>query len=152
MNLFNKYFSFKKPDEISQDLFYSKSKSDNRDKLVLIHKNFDYITGKATQMPSDTNKRKLVKILDIIKYILDFNEKNQQGQGLNISTPNEMLSRLLITLAQLKAEKNSEKPKNEIRQLLYSLCISKTLTKTSIKVWLTLFKGWKQFLWTAKIV
>ena len=152
MNLFNKYFSFEKPDEISQDLFYSKSKSDNRDKLVLIHKNFDYITGKATQMPSDTNKRKLVKILDIIKYILDFNEKNQQGQGLNISTPNEMLSRLLITLAQLKAEKNSEKPKNEIRQLLYSLCISKTLTKTSIKVWLTLFKGWKQFLWTAKIV
>ena len=144
MNLFNKYFSFKKPDEISQDLFYSKSKSDNRD--------FDYITGKATQMPSDTNKRKLVKILDIIKYILDFNEKNQQGQGLNILTPNEMLSRLLITLAQLKAEKNSEKPKNEIRQLLYSLCISKTLTKTSIKVWLTLFKGWKQFLWTAKIV
>ena len=134
MNLFNKYFSFKKPDEISQDLFYSKSKSDNRDKLVLIHKNFDYITGKATQMPSDTNKRKLVKILDIIKYILDFNEKNQQGQGLNILTPNEMLSRLLITLAQLKAEKNSEKPKNEIRQLLYSLCISKTLTKTSIKV------------------
>ena len=152
MNLFNKYFSFKKPDEISQDLFYSKIKSDNRDKLVLIHKNFDYITGKATQMPSDTNKRKLVKILDIIKYILDFNEKNQQGQGLNILTPNEMLSRLLITLAQLKAEKNSEKPKNEIRQLLYSLCISKTLTKTSIKVWLTLFKGWKQFLWTAKIV
>ena len=152
MNLFNKYFSFKKPDEISQDLFYSKIKSDNRDKLVLIHKNFDYITGKATQMPSDTNKRKLVKILDIIKYILDFNEKNQQGQGLNILTPNEMLTRLLITLAQLKAEKNSEKPKNEIRQLLYSLCISKTLTKTSIKVWLTLFKGWKQFLWTAKIV
>ena len=134
MNLFNKYFSFKKPDEISQDLFYSKSKSDNRDKLVLIHKNFDYITGKATQMPSDTNKRKLVKILDIIKYILDFNEKNQQGQGVNILTPNEMLSRLLITLAQLKAEKKSEKPKNEIRQLLYSLCISKTLTKTSIKV------------------
>ena len=134
MNLFNKYFSFKKPDEISQDLFYSKSKSDNPDKLVLIHKNFDYITGKATQMPSDTNKRKLVKILDIIKYILDFNEKNQQGQGLNILTPNEMLSRLLITLAQLKAEKNSEKLKNEIRQLLYSLCISKTLTKTSIKV------------------
>ena len=152
MNLFNKYFSFKKPDEISQDLFYSKSKSDNPDKLVLIHKNFDYITGKATQMPSDTNKRKLVKILDIIKYILDFNEKNQQGQGLNILTPNEMLSRLLITLAQLKAEKNSEKPKNEIRQLLYSLCISKTLTKTSIKVWLTFFKGWKQFLWTVKIV
>ena len=40
-----------------------------------------------------------------------------------------MLSRLRITLAQLKAGNNSEKVKNEIRQLLYSLYRSKTLTK-----------------------
>ena len=40
-----------------------------------------------------------------------------------------MLSRLPITLAQLKAENNSEKLKNEIRQLLYSLYRSKKLTK-----------------------
>ena len=32
-----------------------------------------------------------------------------------------MLSRLPITLAQLKTGNNSEKPKNEIRQLFYSL-------------------------------
>ena len=41
-----------------------------------------------------------------------------------------MLSKLPITLAQLKAENNSEKLKNEIRQLLYSLYCSKNLTKT----------------------
>ena len=41
-----------------------------------------------------------------------------------------MLSRLPITSAQLKAGNNSEKLKNEIRQLLYSLCRSKKLTKT----------------------
>ena len=40
-----------------------------------------------------------------------------------------MLSRLPITLAQLNAGNNSEKLKNEIRQLLYSLNRSKTLTK-----------------------
>ena len=133
MNLFNKYFSFKKPDEILQDLLYSESESDNLDKLVLIYKYFDYITGKATQMPSDTNKSKLVKILDIIKKILGFNEKNQQGQGLNILAPNEMLRKLLITLAQPKAQKNSEKLKNEIRHLFYSLYRSKTLTKNIYK-------------------
>ena len=44
-----------------------------------------------------------------------------------------MLSRLPITLAQLKAESNSEKPKNEIRQLLYSLYRSKNLTKQLYK-------------------
>ena len=40
-----------------------------------------------------------------------------------------MLSGLLICLAQLNAGNNSEKLKNEIRQLLYSLCRSKRLTK-----------------------
>ena len=40
-----------------------------------------------------------------------------------------MLSRLPITLAQLKAGNNSEKLKNKIRQLLYSLCCSKNMTK-----------------------
>ena len=41
-----------------------------------------------------------------------------------------MLSRLPIFLAQLKAGNNSEKIKNEVRQLLYSLYRSKKLTKT----------------------
>ena len=56
--------------------------------------------------------------------------KNQQGQGLKILTPDQMLSRLPITLAQLKAGNNSQKLINEIRQLLYSLYRSKKLTKT----------------------
>ena len=43
-----------------------------------------------------------------------------QEQGLKILTPNQMLSRLQISLAKLKAGNNSEKLKNEIRQLLYS--------------------------------
>ena len=45
-----------------------------------------------------------------------------------------MLSRLPITLAQLKAENNSEKLKNEIRQLLYSLYRSKKLSKSMFSV------------------
>ena len=44
-------------------------------------------------------------------------EENQEGQGLKILTPNKMLSRLPIILAQLKAGNNPEKLKNEIRQL-----------------------------------
>ena len=59
-----------------QGLFYSKSKSDNRDKLVLVHKNFDYTTNRAPQMPSSSDKSILVKILDIVNKILDFNLKN----------------------------------------------------------------------------
>ena len=54
----------------------------------------------------------------------------QKGVGLKILTPDQMLSRLSITLAQLKAGNNSQKLINEIRQLLYSLYRSKKLTKT----------------------
>ena len=59
--------------------------------------------------------------------------KNQQGQGLKILTPNQMLSRLPIYLTQLKAVDNSGKLTNEIRQLLYSLYRSKKLTKQLYK-------------------
>ena len=70
------------------------------------------------------------KIVEIVEDILKFNEQQQQsGKGLKILTPNQMLSRLPITLAQLKAGNNSEKLKNEIRQLLYSLYHSKNMTK-----------------------
>ena len=60
--------------------------------------------------------------------------RNQREQGLKILTPNQMLRILPITLAQLNAGNNSEKLKNEIRQLLYSLCRSKNLQNKSIKV------------------
>ena len=69
-----------------------------------------------------------------MKKILDFdNKQNQIGEGLKTLTPNQMLSRLPISLAQLKAGNNSEKLKNEIRQLLYSLYRSKKLTKQLYK-------------------
>ena len=72
-------------------------------------------------------------MLNIVELILEFNQLNQLGQGLKILTPNQMLSRLPISLAQLKAGNNSEKLKNEIRQLLYSLYRSKKLTKQHYK-------------------
>ena len=69
------------------------------------------------------------KIIEIVERILELNSKKQLGLGLKILIPDQMLSRLPITLAQLKAGNNSEKLKNEIRQLLYSLYRSKKLTK-----------------------
>ena len=52
-----------------------------------------------------------------------------------------MLSRLPISLTQLRARNNSEKLKNYIRQLLYSLCRSKKLSKKSITICPILFKN-----------
>ena len=85
-------------------------------------------------VPKDDNRfKENRKIIDIVETILELNSKKKQGSSLKILTPNQMLSRLPITLAQLKAGNNSEKLKNEIRQLLYSLHRSKKLTKQLYK-------------------
>ena len=55
--------------------------------------------------------------------------KQQEGTGLKISTPNQMLKRLPIALAQIKAGSNSENLLNEIRRIAYSLYRSKEITK-----------------------
>ena len=68
-------------------------------------------------------------IIDIVERIFELNSEKQLGQGLKILTPNQMLNKLPITLARLKAGNNSEKPQNDIRQLLYSLYQSKKLKK-----------------------
>ena len=67
--------------------------------------------------------------------------QKQLGQALQILTPNQMISRLPITLAELKAGNNSEKLKNKIRQILYSLYRSKKLKKQLSKNWWALFKN-----------
>ena len=72
------------------------------------------------------------EIINIVENILEFN-RQQQEQDLKILTPNQTLCRLPISSAQLKAGNNSEKLKNEIRQLLYCLYRSKKLTKQFYK-------------------
>ena len=81
-----------------------------------------------SESPFEESKSERTKLRRQKKY----DEENQEGQGLKILTPNQMLSRLPITLAQLKAGNNPEKLKNETRQLLYSLYRSKTVYKHSI--------------------
>ena len=67
--------------------------------------------------------------IDIVERILKLNNKIQSRQGLKILIPSQMLSRLPITLAHLKARNNSEQLKNKIRLLSYFLYRSKILTK-----------------------
>ena len=56
-------------------------------------------------------------------------EWNERSERLKILTPNRMFKRLPIALAQVKAGNNSESLLNEIRQIVYSLCRSKEITK-----------------------
>ena len=65
----------------------------------------------------------------IVERTKERRQDQQSTKGLKILTPQQILSRLPISLAQLKTGNNSEKLKNEIRQLLYSLYRSKNLSK-----------------------
>ena len=56
--------------------------------------------------------------------------KRQKRQGLKIMTTSQLITRLPILLTQKQAGNNSNKLKNEIRQIIYSLYISKNLSKT----------------------
>ena len=55
--------------------------------------------------------------------------ESKQEKVLKLLTPNQMIQRLPIVLAQIKAGKNSERLLNEIRQIFYSLYQSKKLLK-----------------------
>ena len=65
---------------------------------------------KMSKAEIDTEKPD--KTVEIVEKVLKFNEQNQQGQGIKILTPNQMLNRLPIALAQLQAGNNSSKLKN----------------------------------------
>ena len=92
-------------------------------------KEYNDLVNKA-ELRSTEPRQKMLKILNYLGEI--FNGPTG-GKGLKNLTPDQMLNRLPITLAHLKAGNNSEKLKNEIRQLLYSLYRSKKLTKQLYK-------------------
>ena len=120
--MFNYYFNFKQPSDLAKILFEIKDKKKNDDFVKEIKNRWSKLKYSIEKVPRDEKENeKAEKILEIVKEIVRFSRQNQQGQGIKILTPNQMLNRLPIALAQLQAGNNSNKLKNEIRQLLYSL-------------------------------
>ena len=149
--LLDRDFGYKNIDELV-DAFDNTKTDEELDEL------FDKITNKWTVLKklinavsNITEKKRINNVIRGIEFVLNyvayyrdasdddesnsscFDFRDAKGSGLKVLTPNQMLSRLPISLAQLKTGNNSEKLKNEIRQLLYSLYRSKKLTKQLYK-------------------
>ena len=92
---------------MAKKLFEIKDKKKNNDFVKEIKNRCSNLNDSTKKTPRDE------KILEIVKDILNFNKQNQQGEGIEILIPNQMLNRLPITLAQLQAGNNSNKLKNE---------------------------------------
>ena len=81
---------------------------------------------------SEINIKNITNFFDLREKIIDFfrdytfliseaKYKAKYGEGLKILTPKQILQRLSIALAQIKAGNNSKSLFNEIRQIVYSL-------------------------------
>ena len=122
--MFEKHFKFVVPTVLTKKLFETKDKKKNSELVGEIKNRWSNLKYEIKKMSEDEKKiEQPDKILKNVEEIINLNKKIQKhsGQGLKILTPDQMLSTLPITLAQLKAGNNSEKLKNEIRELLYSL-------------------------------
>ena len=120
--LFNYYFDYSNP-EIMFKKLRDASDEKNKNMVESIKKKLTKMKNIVKNVPKEKVSRveENEKIIVIVERILELNREKKLGKGLKILSPNQMLSRLPITLAQLKEGNNSEKLENEIRQLLYSL-------------------------------
>ena len=116
--------------------YFNENKNDpekNNHLVNVIKSGLKDLNNEIKEMSEEERENeRLDKITEIVERILAYikeQQQKQEGQGIKALTPSQMLSRLPISLAQLEAGNNSEKLKNEIRQLLYSLYCSKNITK-----------------------
>ena len=87
-------------------------KEKNNELVSLINSGLKDFKEEINKMSEQERKiEKPDKIVEIVKEILKFNKQKQEGQGIKILTPSQVLSRLPISLAQLQAGNNSEKLK-----------------------------------------
>ena len=115
--IFSNYFKYRNPWFLVKDLISAKQ---NKNKKLV-----NNINNGSIDLRNNINRKEVPengnpeKIDNIVEKILDFN-KQQKGKGIKILTPEQMLKRLPIALAQVKAGNTSENLLNETRQVMYS--------------------------------
>ena len=109
--LFKKHFNFQRPSDMLKFL-YKVNTNQNNELVNVINSGLKDSKEEIKKMPKEEKEtEKSDNIVKLVEEILKFNKQKQEGQGMKILTP------------------SSEKLKNEVRQLLYSLYHSKNITK-----------------------
>ena len=114
--LFKRHFNFQRSSDMFNFLNNINDIEKNNELVDVITSGLKDLREEIKKMSEEERKvEKPDKTVKIAREILKFNKQNQKGKGIKILTPNQMLSRLPISVAQLKAGNTSEKMKNEIR-------------------------------------
>ena len=104
--LFKKYFNFQRPSSMVKYLYKTNDRKKNNELVSVINSGLkDLKKGIEEMSKKERENEKPDKIVEIVEEILKFNKQIQQGNGLKILTSNQMLSRLPMSLAQIKAGK-----------------------------------------------
>ena len=117
-----------------KQLYKIKNRKKSNELVNVIKSRLSDLKDEIKKMSEDEKEiEKPDKILKIVEEIYDFNNKqNQIRKGFKILMPSQMLRRLPISLAQLKAGKNSENLKTKLGNY-YTPCTDKKLTKKIYK-------------------
>ena len=145
LQIFRKFFSYKNLEELRQALIET---TDEKCNELLKDLNIT-LTVLKNQINTNTGvpRTRLENLANFVEDILDSvrwrgnitdleseesaaQKRNQPGRGLKILTPNQMLSRLPISLAQLKVGNNSEKLKTKLGNY-YTLCTDQKTYKAT---------------------
>ena len=98
--LFKNYFGFQVPTAMLKNLYKLNDRNKSNLLVNTIKSGLRDLKNEIKKMSEDEIKiEKPYEIVDIVEKILEFNKQNQEGQGLKILTPNQILSRLSISLA-----------------------------------------------------
>ena len=126
--------------QINNDVTNRYRKDKNSTELLSIQDLLDDINNEYIENTDDAREKfknlkndvQIDELKDIVKELerAIFGTGELSGSGLKILTNKQMINRLPILLAQIQAGNNSNKVKNEARQILYLLYRSKLLTKT----------------------
>ena len=103
--VFQKYFKIQKPSLVYKVLRTINDKENNSNLVDMFNSALKDLKEEIKKMSKqEIENERPDEIVRVVEMILDFNKiKQQKGQGLKILTPNQMLNRLPIALAQLKA-------------------------------------------------
>ena len=115
--LFQEYFRYQKPSDMLRDLYKINDKYKSKDLVNVIKSGLIDFKNETKNMTEEEKEIEKPNEIVNINEEIEFNKQKQEGKWLKILTPDQMLSRLAITLAQLKL-------------LFYFLYRSKKLTKT----------------------
>ena len=106
--LFQKHFKFQSLSDMFKAIYTTNDRKKNDDLVDIINSGVNNFKNEIENMFEEEKEiEKPNEIVDIVEKIIEFNNRTQSGQGLNILTPEQMFSRLPIFLAQLRAGNNS---------------------------------------------